>query len=168
MEKFDVTLCEFHKLVDEDNDNPVHHCQLYGLCIGHPDCLFKQRYILSQELDTYKRQWSVQGELSEYWWNETQNKIKELTELKKQIKEICENGLKPICYKANCKKCQCYEEPKQTLADILNQYFTIEGEFNDLHGTFIEELEGYIESERTACNRAKPICEQILELLKDQ
>lgn len=82
----------------------------------------------------------------------------------KAIKEIAEAGLKPVCYKSYCQSCKCYsKENKEELSDILNKYFSEDGEFNDDNADFYEVLEGYIDRERVACNKAKPMSEDILK-----
>lgn len=80
------------------------------------------------------------------------------------IKEIAKTGLKSVCYKSNCRNCKCYsKKSNKELADILNDYFSEDGEFNDSNGDFYEVLDAFIDKERVYCNKAKPISEDILK-----
>ena len=94
-------------------------------------------------------------------------KAKQQREQLEQIKEIAYKALEPICYKSYCESCLCYDYNGEKLSDVLNRYFTRDGEFNDENGEFEEDLKALIESERGACNRALPVAQQIIKLLED-
>ena len=92
-------------------------------------------------------------------------KVKQQREQLEQIKEIAYKALEPTCYKSYCESCLCYDYDGEKLSDVLNRYFTEDGEFKDENGEFYEDLEALIENERGACNRALPICEHILQII---
>ncbi len=83
----------------------------------------------------------------------------------KEIKQIATEGLEPICYKSNCSRCKCYQGDyaNASLTALINSYFDENGEFADGNGDFVEALEGLLDDERSKCNKAQPICEQILQ-----
>lgn len=86
-----------------------------------------------------------------------------------KIEEIAKQGLKPICYKSNCNICQCYDgdDSKIAITNLINNYFTENGQFADGNHDFDEALEGLVENERARCNKAKPISEQILAIINE-
>jgi len=82
-----------------------------------------------------------------------------------EIKKVAKQGLNPVCYKINCSRCKCYlggDFSNAGVTNFINQFFDDNGDLTD-EGNFVEELENLIETERKACNRAKPISEKILE-----
>lgn len=85
-----------------------------------------------------------------------------------KIEEIAKQGLKPICYKSNCNRCQCYDgdDSKIAITNLINEYFTEDG-FVDDDRDFYEALEGLVENERASCNKAKPISERILTIINE-
>lgn len=82
------------------------------------------------------------------------------------IMDICNEGLSPRCYKSYCSTCECYRNNKTKLVDLINKYIDVDGEFHDEDGDFMECMEAYIDNERASCNKAKPICEHILQILE--
>lgn len=86
-----------------------------------------------------------------------------------EIEWIALRGLNPICYKSNCSRCQCYngDDCKARMNALINNYFTKNGEFFDGNGDFVEAMEGLLDEERSSCNRAKPISQQILDIIAD-
>lgn len=87
-----------------------------------------------------------------------------------RIKEIAKTGLKPICYKANCSTCRCYtkDDKNYSLNCLINSYINEDGELMDGNCDFGEALEALVDSERVACNKAKPIAEEILKLIESE
>lgn len=94
------------------------------------------------------------------------NKAKCQRQQLEQIKEISYKALEPICYKSNCNRCLCYDHSGEKLSEVLNRYFTKQGEFVDSTGTFVEDLQALMEAERKACNRALPVAQQIIQILE--
>lgn len=92
-------------------------------------------------------------------------KAKQQREQLEQIKQIAYKALEPGCYKSYCESCLCYNYDGEKLSDVLNRYFTEDGEFKDENGEFAEDLEALIENERGACNRALPVAQRILQIL---
>lgn len=85
-----------------------------------------------------------------------------------EIKKVAKQGLNPVCYKINCSRCKCYlggDFSNAGVTNFINQFFDDNGDLVD-EGNFVEELENLIETERKACNRAKPISEKILEIIE--
>ena len=87
-----------------------------------------------------------------------------------KIKEIAKTGLKPVCYKANCSTCRCYtkDDKNYSLNYLINNYINEDGELMDENGDFSEALEALVDSERVACNKAKPIAEEILKIIESE
>ena len=87
-----------------------------------------------------------------------------------KILKIAQTGLETVCYKANCQTCKCYSKKlaEDTLESVINNYFTEEGEFLDEEGDFEEVLEAYIDRERVACNKAKPIAEELIRVIESE
>ena len=83
-----------------------------------------------------------------------------------EIEIIAKDGLNPICYKSNCSRCQCYDgdDCNARMNALINNYFT-DGEFFDDYGDFAEEMEALLVEERISCNKAKPISQQILDII---
>lgn len=86
-----------------------------------------------------------------------------------EIAGIAKDGLNPICYKSNCSRCQCYDgdDCNARMNALINNYFTENGEFFDGNGDFAEAIEALLDEERSSCNRAKPISQQILDIIAD-
>ncbi len=93
-------------------------------------------------------------------------KAKQQKEQLEQIKEIAYKALEPTCYKSYCESCLCYDYNGEKLSDVLNRYFTKDGEFKDETGEFAEDLESLIVNERASCNRALPVAQKILQILE--
>lgn len=95
-----------------------------------------------------------------------QEQVTNLLQVIAHIKSVAEKGIEPVCYKSSCNSCKCYtaEDAKAGMNKLLDDYFTENGEFIDENGTFAEDLEGLIDTERSRCNRALPICEDILKI----
>lgn len=104
--------------------------------------------------------------MPELYKNAKDLKIDRYKQALEKIEIIAKRGLTPICYKSNCNSCQCYEgdDSKISLETLINNYFTEDG-FNDDNGDFYEELEGLVENERTRCNKAKPLSDEILSII---
>ena len=86
-----------------------------------------------------------------------------------EIREIAKTGLKPVCYKANCSTCRCYtkDDKNYSLHCLINSYINEDGELMDGNCDFAEALEALIDSERVACNKAKPIADKILNKINE-
>lgn len=97
------------------------------------------------------------------------NKFDNYKQTLQEIREIAENGLQSICYKANCATCRCYSKKisNDTLENIINDYFDEDGDFTDTEGDFFEVLQAFIDRERVACNKAQPISEKILAKINE-
>ncbi len=98
-------------------------------------------------------------------WSDNPCGICKYKQALEEIKEIATKGLKPICYKFNCSKCRCYiaDDANANLTALINSYFDKNGNFADGNDDFVEALEGLLNNERIKCNKAQPICEQILQ-----
>ena len=136
-------------------------------CRDNANCLFKQLARKTQECEQKQK---IIEELKKEAKRISANYIKDEARYRKaleEIEEMAKKGLNPICYKSNCSRCQCYDgdDCKSGMTALINSYFTENGEFADGNGDFIEALESLLDKERSRCNRAKPISQQILDII---
>ncbi len=83
-----------------------------------------------------------------------------------KIKEIAQTGLKPICYKSNCSRCECYDGDNCNagVINFLNYYFDDNGDLRN-DEDLDESLRDLVDTERQKCNRAMPISKKILDII---
>lgn len=140
------------------------NCKLLVTANNQYDKVVSQNRSLQGELKNAKEELEYLASFFNKDETEIVNRLLRYNRAINAIKEIAETGLKSVCYKSYCQSCKCYsKENKEELSDILNKYFSEDGEFNDDNADFYEVLEGYIDRERVACNKAKPISEDILK-----
>ena len=133
------------------------------LCGANPNCDYKQLVRKMQEYEELKSESFTREELITLQEKDIDRYRKALEEIEK----IAQNGLSPICYKSNCSRCQCYDgdDCNASTTYLMNNYFTDNGEFVDENCDFVEALEGLLEDERKKCNKARPIAQQILNII---
>ena len=165
----DFKNCEFKQLArktQECDDLLEQHKELDD----RANRLIEEKYNLSRECEELKKQLKTSEK-----WRIAAESLNEKLELRntryrkalEEIEKIARNGLSPICYKSNCSCCRCYngDDCNASMTSLINNYFTKNGDFVDENCDFVEALEGLLEDERKKCNKARPIVQQILDII---
>lgn len=162
----DVSKCEHWNICKQCELSQLPQSNYELLCKDNPHCYFKQLARKTQECEELKKK------IETYKCSTNCHKYIEADRYRKALEEIAgiaKDGLNPICYKSNCSRCQCYDgdDCNARMNALINNYFTENGEFFDGNGDFAEAIEALLDEERSSCNRAKPISQQILDIIAD-